>query len=63
MMINNEVGIIDSNVRYCHVKMLNTSMEYLQLGKTVKINRVTWGTMEQRSCFHIKLQTCSTYFC
>jgi hypothetical protein len=62
MMIKKEFVIIDNNVRYCHVKMLNTSMQYLQLGKTVKINRVTWGTMEQKSCFHTKLQTCSTYF-
>jgi hypothetical protein len=36
MRIKGEAGVTDGNVRYCHIKMMNTSREYIQLGKNVK---------------------------
>jgi hypothetical protein len=37
MRIKSEAGVTEGNVPYCHIKMMNTSREYIQLGKNVKI--------------------------
>jgi hypothetical protein len=33
MRVKSEAGVTEGNVRYCHIKMMNTSMDYNQLGK------------------------------